>query len=131
MVNIPGASNFDRIFEGAKTLAPPCSSCPRAVYQVARCAVVILLFCYKVALVVVVFVCVVISDVCVCDKIIVLLVLFFEEKDFFFVRKLLFFKRTDEGIFWLFLCSLFRCFSSCKFIIHMFLRLCDFSMIMV
>ena len=55
---------------------------------------------------------------CVCDKIIVLLVLFFEEKDFFFVRKLLFFKRTDEGIFWLFLCSLFRCFSSCKFIIY-------------
>ena len=80
MVNIPGASNFDRIFEGAKTLAPPCSSCPRAVYQVARCAVVILLFCYKVALVIVVVV-----FVCVVDKIIVLLVLFCEEKDFFFV----------------------------------------------
>ena len=66
MVNIPGASNFDRIFDGAKTLAPPCSSCPRAVYQVARCAVVILLLfcCYKVVallvlvVVVVVFVCV-------------------------------------------------------------------------
>ena len=84
MVNIPGASNFDRIFDGAKTLAPPCSSCPRAVYQVARCAVVILLFCYKVALVIVV----VVVFVCVVDKIIVLLVLFCEGKGLLFCVKI-------------------------------------------
>ena len=77
MVNIPGASNFDRIFEGAKTLAPPCSSCPRAVYQVARCAVVILLFYFLyVALVVVVVVVVVVVFVCVVDKIIVFCLFF-------------------------------------------------------
>ena len=63
MVNIPGASNFDRIFDGAKTLAPPCSSCPRAVYHVARCAVVILVSRYKVVVVVIV---VVVVFVCVC-----------------------------------------------------------------
>ena len=84
MVNIPGASNFDRIFDGAKTLAPPCSSCPRAVYQVARCAVVILLFCYKVALVIVV----VVVFVCVVDKIIVLLVLFCAGKGLLFCVKI-------------------------------------------
>ena len=86
MVNIPGASNFDRIFDGAKTLAPPCSSCPRAVYHVARCAVVILVSRYKV--VVVVIVVVVVVFVCVVDKIIACcLFSSLQEKDSSFSRE--------------------------------------------
>ena len=113
MVNIPGASNFDRIFDGAKTLAPPCSSCPRAVYQVARCAVVILLFCYKVALVIVV----VVVFVCVVDKIIVLLVLFCAGKGLLFCVKIACFL-THNCLFFnaqMFAFPMFF-FSSCTFI---------------
>ena len=87
MVNIPGASNFDRIFDGAKTLAPPCSSCPRAVYHVARCAVVILVSRYKVVVVVVIVVVVVVF-VCVVDKIIArCLFSSLQEKDASFSRE--------------------------------------------
>lgn len=116
MVNIPGASNFDRIFDGAKTLAPPCSSCPRAVYQVARCAVVILLFCYKVALVIVV----VVVFVCVVDKIIVLLVLFCAGKGLLFCVKIACFFNAQMkeffGCFFVRFSDVF--FSSCTFIIY-------------
>jgi hypothetical protein len=82
------------------------------VYQVARCAVVILLFCYKVALVIVV----VVVFVCVVDKIIVLLVLFCAGKGLLFCMKIDCFL-THNCLF--VRCSLFRCFFFR--VVHLFL----------